>query len=80
VPRVTEYTKPNWYGQAFFASSLKLECDRPKSTLTEFSPLSLLSADDSDDDFPRYSQRELRAKPCWGREPVAWSLGGGPKH
>ena len=27
-----------------------------------------------------YSHLELRAKPCCGSLPVAWSLGGGPKH
>lgn len=31
------------------------------------------------EDFPRYSHGLLRAKPCWGREDVAWFFGGGPK-
>lgn len=33
----------------------------------------------SDVDLPKYSQRELRAKPCCGSDDVAWLDGGGPK-
>jgi hypothetical protein len=47
---------------------------RPKSSLTESA-----SSASSEVDLPRYSQRELRAKPCWGRVDVGPSLGGGPK-
>ncbi len=53
--------------------------ERPKSSLTDESPLLLGSVEDSDEVFPRYSQRDVRAKPCWGRLPVAWSFDGGPK-
>lgn len=53
--------------------------ERPKSILTDESPLLLGSVEDSDEVLPRYSQRDVRAKPCWGRLLVAWSLGGGPK-
>ncbi len=38
--------------------------ERPKSSLTEASPLLLGVADDSDDDLPRYSHFDIRAKPC----------------
>jgi len=58
-------------------SAGKLELLRPKSSFTLSSP-PLAREPDSDEDFPRYSHVELRAKPCCGRPPVAWSLGGGP--
>ena len=54
-------------------------CERPKSSLTDASPLLLGRVDDSDDDLPKYSHLELRAKPCWGSLPVGWSALGGPK-
>jgi hypothetical protein len=33
----------------------------------------------SEEDLPKNSQLELRAKPCCGRDEVAWFWGGGPK-
>ena len=68
------------------AWSLRLEEDRPKSSLTE-----ALSADledeeeappspaDSEVDLPRNSQRDVRAKPCWGSCDVALWSGAVPK-
>ena len=72
---VTEYVRANWYGH--FASPIVLS-ERPKSSLTDESPLLFGRVDDSDEVLPRYSQREVRAKPCWGSPPVACSLTGGP--
>ena len=46
----------------------------PKSSFTE-----LVSSASSVDDLPRYSQRELRANPCWESFDVGPELGGGPK-
>lgn len=57
-----------WWGH--FASPIMLS-ERPKSSLTDESPLLLGSVEDSDEVFPRYSQRDMRAKPCWGRLLVA---------
>lgn len=51
--------------------------DSPKSSFTVSSAAAL--PEDSEEDFPRNSQREERAKPCWGRADVAWFGGGGPK-
>ncbi|QSS70391.1 hypothetical protein I7I50_12007 [Histoplasma capsulatum G186AR] len=53
-----------------------MPADKPKSSLTLLSPF---CPSDSEVDFPRNSQYELRANPCWGSAEVAWSLGGGPK-
>lgn len=78
LPNVTLYTRLNLSGQAFFASSDRCSESRPKSSFTASSP-PLERAPDSEDDLPRYSHVELRAKPCWGRAEVAWSFGGGPK-
>jgi len=58
LANVTLYCKLKSYGHAFFISSLRLDGDRPKSNLTESSP------PDSSEDLPRYSQWEIRAKPC----------------
>jgi hypothetical protein len=57
----------------------------PKSSLTDRSaaaatdPPAPDAAADSDVDLPRNSHREVRARPCWGSFPVAWSEGGEPK-
>jgi len=53
--------------------------DRPKSSLTVLSAFFLSLLSDSEEDLPRNSQFELRAKPCCGRADVAWFFGGGPK-
>lgn len=69
--RVTVYRRPNSYGQASRNSWLNIELVRPKSSFTA-SPVPLgVRSSDSDEDFPRNSQCELRAKPCCGRECVA---------
>ena len=55
---------PNWY---FFHSEAMLSSivfERPKSSFTEASPLLFGDASDSDDDLPKYSHFEIRAKPC----------------
>ncbi|KAL3705020.1 hypothetical protein TMatcc_008692 [Talaromyces marneffei ATCC 18224] len=59
--RVTLYTSPNSYGQALRNSSEIMLEDNPKSSLTV---VSALLPKDSEDDLPRYSQFEERAKPC----------------
>lgn len=63
LPSVTLYTRPKSYGHAFFASSLSSDDDKPKSSLTPSSPPEA-SLPDSEEDLPRYSHVELRAKPC----------------
>ena len=78
LPNVTLYCRLNSYGQAFFISSLRLAAVRPKSSLTASSP-PFDRRPDSEDDLPRYSHFEMRAKPCCGRLEVAWFFGGGPK-
>lgn len=50
--------------------------DSPKSSFTVSSAAAL--PEDSEEDFPRNSQREDRARPCCGRADVAWFGGGGP--
>lgn len=69
LPSVTEYTRLNLNGHAFFASSLKESEDKPKSTLTPLSSpprlaFLLIKTEDSVEDLPIYSQRVFRAKPC----------------
>lgn len=62
---------PNWY---FFHSDgmfSNIVFERPKSSFTEASPLLLGVAEDSEEDLPRYSHFEIRAKPCCGRPLVA---------
>jgi hypothetical protein len=72
---VTLYCSPKSSGHALRASSEMLERSRPKSSLTELEPRA-----SSEADLPRNSQRDVRAKPCCGREDVGWpDLGGGPK-
>lgn len=72
---VTLYTRPKSDGHALRASSLSPELYRPKSSLTELEPRA-----SSDVDLPRNSHRDVRAKPCCGRDDVGWpDLGGGPK-
>lgn len=53
--------------------------ERPKSSFTEASPEVLGREPDSEEDLPRYSHLEVRAKPCWGRPVVGCEAGGGPK-
>ena len=53
--------------------------DKPKSSFTDESPVLFGRVVDSDEDLPRYSHFEVRAKPCWGNPLVAWFAGGGPK-
>lgn len=77
--RVTLYNSPKSYGHALLVFSGSPELERPKSNLTAESEVLLVVADSSLD-LPRYSQRTLRAKPCCGREEVAWpDDGGAPK-
>lgn len=71
---VTLYTRPKSTGHALRCSSLMPLRSRPKSSLTE-----LVSSASSVDDLPKYSQRELRAKPCWESLEQAPVAGGGPK-
>ena len=73
---VTEYVSAKSYGQLVLLIML---FERPKSSLTDESPLLLGRVEDSEEVLPRYSQRELRANPCCGSWPVAWFLFGGPK-
>lgn len=76
--RVTLYVNAKSKGQACWKESLRLLCERPKSSVIESSP-PLAKAPDSEDDLPKYSQVEFLAKPCCGSLPVACSFGGGPK-
>src|SRR5205823_14919142 len=73
---VTLYIIPNSAGHAFLFSLDKFAVDKPKSSFTLSSPL---CATDSEVDFPRNSQRDMRAKPCCGSPAVGRSLGEGPK-
>lgn len=57
--RVTLYSRPNLYGHRALILSSMVSHERPKSSLTA-------DAEPSVVDLPRNSQRELRAKPCWG--------------
>ena len=61
---VTEYVIPNcmFFHSDGMLPSMALE--RPKSNLTDESPWLLGVAEDSDDDLPRYSHLDIRAKPC----------------
>src|SRR5690242_11760011 len=68
----------NSYGHSFLAAASRLAELRPKSSFTDRSAASLEAASDSDVDLPRNSHRLVRAKPCWGRDEVAWFAGGGP--
>ena len=74
------YVSPKACGQADLDFSSSIESERPKSSLTEASaPLAPIEKD-SEEVFPRYSQRELRAKPCCGSLEVAsWEEDGAPK-
>jgi hypothetical protein len=53
------------YGHNALCCSSRVADERPKSSLIEASEAPL-DGDDSEDDLPRNSHFELRAKPCWG--------------
>lgn len=58
----------NLYGQRSRVFWSRFSEERPKSSLT------LASPEDSEVDLPRNSQRDMRAKPCWGSLPTSgWS-------
>ena len=71
-PKVTEYVMPNlWFfhSEGMLSSSILFES--PKSSFTDESP-EFFPAADSEEDLPRYSHVDMRAKPCWGRPEVGW--------
>lgn len=66
--RVTLYMAEKVKGHSDRDDSSRVADERPKSSFTEASETPVV---DSEDDFPRNSHFELRAKPCWGSLDVA---------
>ena len=64
VLSVTEYVSPKAWGQADLYAASRMPFVSPKSSLTDESSLLPGVEEDSVEVLPRYSQRDVLAKPC----------------